>query len=64
MSEDLNNLSTEEPGKLFPIIISKYNPDWKNMFSAEKQIIERVIGARNTIRIEHIGSTLLGLSII
>lgn len=35
------------------------------MFSAEKQIIERVIGARNTIRIEHIGSTAVpGLSII
>jgi GrpB-like predicted nucleotidyltransferase (UPF0157 family) len=57
MNKDLNNLSTDELGRLFPIIISEYNPDWKNMFSAEKQIIERAVGLRNTRRIEHIGST-------
>jgi GrpB-like predicted nucleotidyltransferase (UPF0157 family) len=57
MNKDLNNLSTKELGKLFPIIISEYNPDWKNMFSAEKQTLERVIGIGNTRRIEHIGST-------
>lgn len=59
MTEDLNKLSTGELGKLFPIVISEYNPGWKNMFSTEKQSIKRVIGIKNTIRIEHIGSTAI-----
>src|SRR5450759_4983784 len=38
MKEDLNRLSVEALGKLFPIIIEEYNPEWKNLFLSEKQI--------------------------
>jgi len=57
MTRSLNKLSNEELGNLFPVIISEYNPDWKNQFSSEKQNIQEVIGINNIIRIEHIGST-------
>ncbi|MCX6253597.1 MAG: GrpB family protein [Bacteroidia bacterium] len=57
MNEDLDKLSIDELGKLFPIKISGYNPDWKNRFVSEKQIIRKTIGTKNIIRIEHIGST-------
>lgn len=62
MTEDLDKLSTEESGKLFPIKISEHNPDWKNQFMSEKQTIQKAIGIKNILRIEHIGSTaVLGL---
>jgi GrpB-like predicted nucleotidyltransferase (UPF0157 family) len=57
MDEYLDKLSIEELGKLFPIKISGYDPAWKNLFISEKQIIQKAIGTKNIIRIEHIGST-------
>ncbi len=57
MGKDLNRLSVEALGKLFPIIIVEYNPVWKNLFLSEKQIVMEAIGSNNIISIEHIGST-------
>lgn len=57
MIKDLNQLSPEELGKLFPIIISEHNPDWKYKFASEKRLINGAIGAGSILRIEHIGST-------
>jgi GrpB-like predicted nucleotidyltransferase (UPF0157 family) len=57
MTIDLNKLSTEELGKLFPIIITEYNPNWKNLFISEKKIIQKTLGTRIVFKIEHIGST-------
>jgi GrpB-like predicted nucleotidyltransferase (UPF0157 family) len=57
MIKDLNQLSAEELGILFPIIISEHNPDWKYKFATEKQLINKTIGAGSILRIEHIGST-------
>jgi len=53
----LDELSGEELGKLFPIIISEYSPDWKDQFNSEKLLILKTIGTVNIMRIEHIGST-------
>ena len=53
----LNDLSTEELGKLFPIIISEYDPSWKNLFLKEKYILRETIGNENIVSLEHIGST-------
>jgi hypothetical protein len=39
MSEDLNDLSSEDLGALFPVIIVEYDPVWKDLFSLEKRII-------------------------
>jgi GrpB-like predicted nucleotidyltransferase (UPF0157 family) len=57
MKTPLDEMSNEELGKLFPIIISEPNPDWKKIFQAEKKEIEKGLGLKNIIRIEHIGST-------
>lgn len=57
MNEDLNSLSVEALGKLFPIFIAEYDPEWKNMFLIEKQNVIEAIGFNNIVCIEHIGST-------
>jgi GrpB-like predicted nucleotidyltransferase (UPF0157 family) len=59
LKQDLNKLSVEALGKLFPIVIVDYDPVWINLFNSEKQIIEGVTGIKNIIRIEHIGSTAI-----
>jgi len=57
MTDNLNNLSAEELGLLFPIIIVDYNPGWPELYLCEKQKIVDAIGAGNISGIEHIGST-------
>lgn len=57
MKEDLNRLSVEALGKLFPIIIAEYDPEWKILFLSEKQIVKKAIGSDKILSIEHIGST-------
>lgn len=57
MTNDLNNLSTQDLGQLFPVFIVEYNPEWKNIFILEKQNIQGAIGIGNIKRLEHIGST-------
>ena len=57
MTDDLNKLTTQELGFLFPIVIADYNPNWKRLYLKEKQIIISAINIRDIKRIEHIGST-------
>jgi GrpB-like predicted nucleotidyltransferase (UPF0157 family) len=57
MPDRLDLMTAEELGKLFPVIISDPDPSWPELFLAEKTEIEKVSGAGNIIRIEHIGST-------
>lgn len=38
------------------IIVVDYNPAWQTMFSAEKSVIEKILGS-NCIAVHHIGST-------
>jgi GrpB-like predicted nucleotidyltransferase (UPF0157 family) len=57
MTDDLNKLTTQELGFLFPIVIADYNPNWKRLYLNEKQIILSAINIRDIKRIEHIGST-------
>ncbi|MDR2147929.1 MAG: GrpB family protein, partial [Tannerella sp.] len=54
---DLDNLTAEQVGKLFPIRIVEYNPDWQALFEREKALLARVLGENVAINIEHIGST-------
>jgi GrpB-like predicted nucleotidyltransferase (UPF0157 family) len=37
----LNNLPAEELGKLFPVIISEYNPSWNDLFMEEREAIPK-----------------------
>ena len=59
MTDDLNRLSTKELGKLFPVIIADYNPEWAKMYLHEKQIILETVKPGFILRIEHIGSTAI-----
>ena len=54
--EQIDNLSDEEIGKLFPIEIVQWKPEWKSLFNKEKNELENILGDI-AIRIEHFGST-------
>jgi len=49
--------SSQARAKLFPIILSEYNPAWPAWFTEEKTNLEALIAAENIVRISHIGST-------
>ena len=59
MAKDLNKLTTDELGQLFPIMIVDYNPDWPGLASIEKRNIIKNVGKVFISRIEHIGSTAI-----
>jgi GrpB-like predicted nucleotidyltransferase (UPF0157 family) len=47
----------ERRARIYPIILSEYNPAWPEWFAEERAILNRLIGAENICRILHIGST-------
>jgi len=59
MTRQLEEMSREELGKLFPIIIAPYNPLWADLYVTEKNMIEKAIGPSNIVRIQHYGSTAI-----
>jgi GrpB-like predicted nucleotidyltransferase (UPF0157 family) len=54
---NLNNLSPQQLGKLFPIIISEHKPKWKVLFCKEKELICNAVRKGSILDFEHIGST-------
>ena len=50
-------MTTEELGRLFPIIISEHDPMWHALYLIEKTNLEQMIGLNNIVRINHYGST-------
>ena len=59
MTKKLEEMNLHELGKLFPIIISEHNPEWKELYENERVVIENVIGKQNILRISHYGSTAI-----
>ena len=60
---NLNDLTAEQIGKLFPIRIAPYNPDWITLFEQEKALITSTLSLESPFCIEHIGSTsVVGLA--
>jgi GrpB-like predicted nucleotidyltransferase (UPF0157 family) len=59
MKRDLNSLSVESLGNLFPIILTEYNPEWVKMYSAEKELILNSCIPGEIVGINHIGSTAI-----
>lgn len=57
MPEDLNKLSVEELGKLFPIVLTEHNPGWGQIFREERELILDYLGTTKIVSIDHIGST-------
>ncbi|MBB3131375.1 GrpB-like predicted nucleotidyltransferase (UPF0157 family) [Paenibacillus rhizosphaerae] len=50
-------MNREELGKLYPIIIERYDKNWVSMFEREKQNIINILGSNIALRVEHMGST-------
>lgn len=53
----LNQLSAEELGKLFPIIMAEPDANWPAIFETEKNRLLEKLPQELVLRIEHIGST-------
>ena len=49
----------ERQARIYPIILSEYNPAWLDWFVEEEAILTRLIGVDNIYRISHIGSTAI-----
>jgi len=54
--EEISKMSAEELGRLFPIILTDYNPEWPKIYERESKKIIKAIG-QNAAAISHIGST-------
>jgi len=54
--KELSQMSDKELWRLFPIILSDHNPEWKAKYIEEERILKQRIGDQ-IIRIDHIGST-------
>ncbi|GHU11389.1 hypothetical protein FACS189449_02730 [Alphaproteobacteria bacterium] len=63
MTKALFGLSDQELWKLFPIVVSKYQENWAEIYETEKELLEKQIGSDKILRINHFGSTAVpGLS--
>jgi len=47
----------EQLSRIYPVILSEYNPAWPEWYAEEKINLERLIGEENIARINHYGST-------
>lgn len=43
--------------RIYPVILSEYNPAWSEWYTEEKTSLERMIGTESIARISHFGST-------
>jgi len=58
MSKTLIQESDEERrARIYPVILSIYNPAWQEWFAEEKANLEQLVGIENITKISHIGST-------
>ena len=57
MTKDLHKMTSEELGRLFPVVIAEPNSDWKARFLQKKDEIVALLGEDIALRVEHIGST-------
>lgn len=57
MRQDFSGITPEKLGKLFPIMLTEYNPEWEKAYIDEKEKIEELFGNETILRISHIGST-------
>jgi GrpB-like predicted nucleotidyltransferase (UPF0157 family) len=59
MEELVNRIletDAERRARIYPVILSEYNPEWPEWYAEEKTNLERLLGNR-IVRIQHIGST-------
>ena len=59
MGKKLSEMSLEELWQLFPILLTEYQPCWKEWYMEEAALLERILPAEQIICISHIGSTAI-----
>jgi GrpB-like predicted nucleotidyltransferase (UPF0157 family) len=59
MAKELNKMTPEELGILFPIILAEYNPEWPAFYLKEETRIKKSLPSGTLFRISHIGSTAI-----
>ena len=59
-SHPLLRMSLVELWELFPIILSPFNPLWREWFEEEKSFLLKQLACEKVLRINHIGSTAIG----
>ncbi|TVQ16723.1 MAG: hypothetical protein EA361_03685 [Bacteroidetes bacterium] len=52
-----DEMTTEELGRLFPVIIADYSATWPQCFVDEKRRILKALEGFSVHRIDHVGST-------
>jgi len=50
-------MSLDELWQLFPIILTKHNPAWRDWYHEERNYLTRILPNDGVVRISHIGST-------
>ena len=58
-SKKLQNMTSEELGQLFPIIIQEYSDKWPGFYEKEKKVILDLFHKSDFVSIDHIGSTAI-----
>ena len=53
----VNETDEQRRARIYPIILSEYNPAWPKWYMKEKANLERLIGTDNISRTSHFGST-------
>ena len=59
MKVQMSGMSMEEFLKTYPIVLRAYNPQYKDWYESEKQILSSVVMAEDVVRISHVGSTAI-----
>ncbi len=57
MGKSLGEMTDKERVRLFPVILSEYDPVWRNNYIRERVVVKEAVGPQNIVRINHIGST-------
>jgi len=57
MKKTVYDLTKDEWNTLFPINLVEHNPEWKNIYKAEKKRILENVGKEIILRVEHFGSS-------
>lgn len=58
-NKSLNEMTTGELGRLFPIIITDYSDKWADLYRAEVELIKGLFVQTEIVKIDHIGSTAI-----
>lgn len=58
-NKSLYDMTPEELGQLFPIIIQDHSDKWINLYQAERQVITGSFTPSEIVKIDHIGSTAI-----